>query len=116
MIDKPEVNLIGVHKEYISFSKEISEQLKTIKPLFSHIVLSYQYGNNKYIFVVQIQSEYKRIYYLDNNEVFILRDNKVKRAKPTDIEQVIIKSAILLISLKLILILLIDNIKYQKNF
>ncbi len=83
------IEITGVHKDRELCKKEISEVLSSIKPSYSTRVTGYPYGNERFVFVIQLKSEGNSLYYTDNDAVYILENKQIIKASIFQIEKVI---------------------------
>ncbi|HHV95273.1 MAG TPA: hypothetical protein GXX37_02170 [Clostridiaceae bacterium] len=86
----PEINIIGISMDKKDILNILKDIFKSIKPTtFSVQITGYEYGRNRHVIVVQLARENNTISYIDDNDVYILKNNQIIKANPTLIEKIV---------------------------
>ncbi|MDB5056397.1 MAG: hypothetical protein JWM44_4447 [Bacilli bacterium] len=87
----PELNIMGVSQNSQDLYGIINSLLENVNPSQSYTskIELYPFGSNKQVVSLSLKTRINRIYYLKTNEVFILRNNKIKSATLPEIEEII---------------------------
>lgn len=86
---KPDLNIIGIKLDNNQCSEELNKILNSIHSGFRSLSTWYPYGNEKSVVVIQLYSQMRRLYYLDNGEVYILKDHTPVKANPPQLQKFI---------------------------